>query len=221
MVRRLALVPLLAVMLAACAGSTTTTASPPESSQAPAPTEASTPSAAAPPSVAPPTEPPSPSPVTSAAAGPAGEAFVDPEGMYRLTVPESWEPRHGAVAQGIEVWLTHEAADGFAPNVNVLTQSVGDMTLEEYTQASIDNAPTFVQDFELGESRTMTGPGGGELAVVEYSGRAGGAQNPLRFLAVWTVHDGNAIVTTFTTLTENFEAQSEDVLPYLLTLEPT
>jgi hypothetical protein len=31
----------------------------------------------------------------------------------------------------------------------------------------------------------------------------------------------NAIVTTFTTLTENFEAQSEDVLPYLLTLEPT
>jgi hypothetical protein len=44
---------------------------------------------------------------------------------------------------------------------------------------------------------------------------------PLRFLAVWALHDGNAIVTTLTMLTENFEAQSEDVLPYLLTLEPT
>ena len=140
--------------------------------------------------------------------------------MYRLTVPESWEPRHGALAQGIEVWLTHEAADGFAPNVNVLTQAVGNMTLDEYTEASIANAPAFIQDFELGDSRTVTGPAG-ELAVVEYSGKAGGAQNPLRFLAVWALHDGNAIVTTFTTLAENFEAQSEDVLPYLLTLEPT
>ena len=202
MVKRLALVPLLAVVVAACAGSSTTTPSnPPASVQTTAPTEAAAPSETPSPSVAPTAEPPSPSPETSAAAGPAGEAFVDPEGMYRLTVPESWEPRHGALAQGIEVWLTHPAADGFSPNVNVLTQAVGDMTLDEYTQASIDNAPAFIQDFELGETRTVTGPGGGELAVVEYSGRAGGAQNPLRFLAVWTVYEGNAIVTTFTTLT--------------------
>ena len=224
MVKRLALVPLLAVVVGACAGSTTTTASsPPASVQTSAPTEAPAPSEAPSPSVEPTPEPlsPSPSPDTSAAAGPAGEAFVDPEGMYRLTVPKSWEPRHGALAQGIEVWLTHPAADGFAPNVNVLTQAVGDMTLDEYTQASIDNAPAFIQDFELGETRTVAGPGGGELAVVEYSGRAGGAQNPLRFLAVWALNDGNAIVTTFTSLAENFEEQRDDVLPYLLTLEPT
>jgi hypothetical protein len=95
------------------------------------------------------------------------------------------------------------------------------MTLDEYTQASIDNAPAFIQDFELGESRTVTGPGGSELAVLEYSGRAGGAESPLRFLAVWGLNDGNAIVATFTSLEEHFEAQRDDVLPYLLTLEPT
>jgi hypothetical protein len=141
--------------------------------------------------------------------------------MYRLSIPDAWEARHGALAQGIEVWLTHPAADGFAPNVNVLTQATGNMTLDQYTEASIDNAPAFIQDFELIDSRTVTGPGGGELAVVEYSGKAGGAQQPLRFVAVWTVHDGNGIVATFTSLAEDFEAKRDEVLPYLLTLEPT
>ena len=220
MVKRLAVVPLLAVVVAACAGSTTTTPSiPPASVQTTAPTEASTPSSASSPSVSPP-EPLSPSPGTSAAAGPAGEAFVDPEGMYRLTVDDAWEPRHGAIAQEIEVWLTHPIADGFAPNVNILTQATGNMTLDEYTQASIDNAPTFIQDFELADTRTVAGPGG-DLAVVEYSGKAGGAEQPLRFLAVWTVHEGNGIVATFTSLEEHFDAQRDEVLPYLLTLEPT
>jgi hypothetical protein len=220
MPKRLVLVPLLAIALAACSGSTTTTSSSPTAaSPTPALTEAPTPSAEPSPSVAP-SEPPSPSPDTSAAAGPAGEAFVDPEGLYRLTVDDAWEPRHGAIAQGIEVWLTHPIADGFAPNVNILTQATGNMTLDEYTQASIDNAPTFIQDFELADTSTVSGPGG-ELAVVEYSGKAGGAEQPLRFLAVWTVHEGNGIVATFTSLEEHFETQRDEVLPYLLTLEPT
>ena len=220
MPKRLVLVPLLAITLAACSGSTTTTSSSPTAaSPTPALTEAPPPSAEPSPSVAP-SEPPSPSPDTSAAAGPDGEAFVDPEGLYRVTVDDAWEPRHGAIAQGIEVWLTHPIADGFAPNVNILTQATGNMTLDEYTQASIDNAPTFIQDFELADTRTVAGPGG-DLAVVEYSGKAGGAEQPLRFLAVWTVHEGNGIVATFTSLEEHFDAQRDEVLPYLLTLEPT
>jgi hypothetical protein len=48
-----------------------------------------------------------------------------------------------------------------------------------------------------------------------------GAVRPLRFVAVWTLDDGNAIVTTLTKLADNFEAQRDDVLPYLLTLQPT
>ena len=223
--KRFVVVPLLAMLIAACSGGSSTSPSPSPSPATPtqAPVQAPTPSEVPSPSAAPSTEPPSPSPEPegSATAGPEGEAFVDPEGLYRLTVSAAWEPRHGALAQGIEVWLTHPPADGFAPNVNILTQATGTMTLDEYTQTSLDNAPTFIEDFELIDSRTVTGPGGSELAVVEYSGIAGGANSPLRFQAVWTVHEGNAIVATFTSLAEHFEAQRDEVLPYLLTLEPT
>ena len=66
-----------------------------------------------------------------------------------MTIPDSWEARHGAIAEGIEVWLTDEVEDGFGPNVNVLTQATGDMTLDEYTEMSIANAPGFVKDFEV------------------------------------------------------------------------
>ena len=30
-----------------------------------------------------------------------------------MTVPDSWEARHGAIAEGIEVWLAGEVEDGF------------------------------------------------------------------------------------------------------------
>ena len=167
----------------------------------------------------PPTTVASSVPIDTVGQGPPGESYVDPEGAYRMTVPDSWEARHGAIAEGIEVWLAGEVEDGFGPNVNVLTQTTGGMTLDEYTETSIANAPSFVKDFEVADSRRETGPNGTELSVLEYSGEAG-TDRPLRFLAVWTVNDGQAVVATFTTTPERYEEQRDDVLPYLLTLEP-
>jgi hypothetical protein len=219
MIKRSALA-LLLVTVGACSGATGPTGSTavPTSPQAPSPSPiASTPAVSESPTTAP-TEPPA-SPKSSTGEGLPGQSFVDPEGDYRITVSDDWEARHGVVAQGIETWLVAEVANAFGPNVNVLTQPVGDMTLDEYTEMSIATAPNLVKDFEVQDSRTEVAPSGTELAVLEYSGEAG-ADRPLRFLAVWTVHDGNAIVATFTTTPEAYEGQRDAVLPYLLTLEP-
>ena len=212
---------LLVVVVAACSGAAGSTDS------AQGPTASQAPPSAEPITEAPATSPTSPHQTTAASSaptstggpGPAGESYVDPEGAYRITVPDSWEARPGAIAEGIEVWLAGEVEDGFGPNVNVLTQASGGMTLDEYTETSIANAPTFVKDFEVLDSRRETGPNGTELAVLEYSGEAG-TDRPLRFLAVWTVNDGQAVVATFTTTPERYEEQRGNVLPYLLTLEP-
>jgi hypothetical protein len=215
---------LLMVVVAACSGAAGSpdTAQLPTASQAPIASQE-------PPSAEPITEAPATSPAPTSVAssaptdtgrpGPPGESYADPEGAYRITVPDSWEARHGAIAEGIEVWLAGEVEDEFGPNVNVLTQASGNMTLDEYTETSIANAPTFVKDFEVLDSRRETGPNGTELAVLEYSGEAG-SDRPLRFLAVWTVNDGRAVVATFTTTPERYDEQRGDVLPYLLTLEP-
>ena len=215
------LAALLLVVVGACSSASSGASNTPEPAQIP--------TSQAPPSVVPITEAPptSPPPTTVASSaptdigspGPDGESYVDPEGAYRITIPDSWEARHGAIAEGIEVWLTDEVEDGFGPNVNVLTQTTGNMTLDEYTETSIANAPSFVKDFEVQDSRRETGPNGTELAVLEYSGEAG-ADRPLRFLAVWTVANGQAVVATFTTTPDRYEELRSDVLPYLLTLEP-
>jgi hypothetical protein len=220
MMRR-SLAVLLLVVVAACSGASSGASSSPDSTQGSTASQA-------PPSAEPITEAPATSPPTIVASSapthagspePAGESYADPEGAYRITIPDSWEARHGAIAQGIEVWLTDEVEDGFGPNVNVLTQTTGNMTLDEYTEMSIANAPNFVTDFEVQDSRRETGPNGTELAVLEYSGEAG-ADRPLRFLAVWTVNNGQAVVATFTTTPDRYDEQRSDVLPYLLTLEP-
>ena len=209
---------LLMVVVAACSGGAGST----DSAQGPTASQALP--TAEPVTEAPSMSPPPPTVASSASTdtgtpGLPSESYVDPEGAYRITVPDSWEARHGAIAEGIEVWLAGEVEDGFGPNVNVLTQTTGGMTLDEYTESSIANAPTFVKDFEVLDSRRETGPNGTELAVLEYSGEAG-TDRPLRFLAVWTVNDGQAVVATFTTTPERYEEQRDDVLPYLLTLEP-
>jgi len=211
-------VALLMVVVAACSGSagSTDSAQGPTASQAPLSAEPMTEAPATSPAQ---TTVASSPPTSTGGPGPAVESFVDPEGAYRITVPDSWEARHGAIAEGIEVWLAGAVEDEFGPNVNVLTQASGGMTLDEYTESSIANAPTFVKDFEVLDSRRETGPNGTELAVLEYSGEAG-TDRPLRFLAVWTVNDGQAVVATFTTTPERYEEQRGDVLPYLLTLEP-
>ena len=213
---------LLLLVVAACSGGSSGASGTPEAALIPTASQA--PPSAEPTTEAPPTSPPpttvaSSAPTYTGGPGPDGESYVDPEGAYRITIPDSWEARHGAIAEGIEVWLTDEVEDGFGPNVNVLTQTTGDMTLDEYTEMSIANAPSFVKDFEVQDSRRETGPNGTELAVLEYSGEAG-ADRPLRFLAVWTVANGQAVVATFTTTPERYEELRSDVLPYLLTLEP-
>jgi hypothetical protein len=167
----------------------------------------------------------SPRPFLSPTASPSSSrpddgSFTDPEGHYRISVADNWEPNHGAFAEGIEVWYTGPLEDDFQPNVNVLTQAVGAMTLEEYTQLSLETAPSIVQDFELLETHAEVGVNGTELVVFEYKGEVG-ASGALQFLAVWTVHDGKAIVATLTAKPATYQAQREAALPYLLTLEPS
>jgi hypothetical protein len=209
---------LLMVVVAACSGGAGSTDSAEGPTASPALPTAE-PMTEAPSLSPPPTAVASSAPTVTGSPGPPGESFDDPEEAYQITVPDSWEARHGAIAEGIGVWLAGEVEDGFGPNVNVLTQTTGGMTLDEYTESSIANAPTFVKDFEVLDSRRETGPNGTELAVLEYSGEAG-TDRPLRFLAVWTVNDEQAVVATFTTTPERYEEQRDDVLPYLLTLEP-
>ncbi|HEV8489401.1 MAG TPA: hypothetical protein VGQ58_06395 [Candidatus Limnocylindrales bacterium] len=133
-----------------------------------------------------------------------------------MTIGTNWVAHHGGFAEGIEVWAVATQEDDFMPNVNVLTQAIGDMTLEDYSALSLRNAPLLIADFRLLESRTARGPDGSLLAVLDFTGTGVGRR--LHFLAVWTVRDGRAIVATLTTPVGSFDRIRATIEPYLLTL---
>jgi hypothetical protein len=144
-------------------------------------------------------------------------AFADPEGRYTLSVPADWEAHHGVAGEGIEVWLVDDGddADGFATNINVITEDVVGMSLEDYVELSIENAPTIMSDFALVSSETVTGAAGQELAVMEYTGAG------MPYIGVMAMGAEGAVVITLASTTDTFAAVKDAVYPFMLTLLPT
>ncbi|MCI0582724.1 MAG: DUF1795 domain-containing protein [Chloroflexi bacterium] len=202
-----------AVLLAACSapGSPATTAP----IATPAPTASPVASRTPRPT---PSEPPSPtsSPLPS---GEIGSVFVDPEGGYVIEIDPAWTAAPaGIVVEGIEFWFVAPVEDGFAPNVNVLTQTSGGMSLTAYLELSLQNAPAFVGDFELISSKEIEGAHV-RLGRLDYMGVVGGRS--LHFLAVVALDDTTAYVATLTTPSESFKRLQRVVEPFLLTLAPS
>jgi hypothetical protein len=145
----------------------------------------------------------------------AGEVFEDPQGSYEIEVDPDWDAQHGTFAAEIEAWIVGESREGFAPNVNVLTQLAPGLDMSAYLDRSIEQGPSALPDFELLNSEVVDGTES-ELGLLEYTGTQNG--RPLHFLATVAVRDGTAVVATFTAPPGIFDETRGEVEPYLLTL---
>ena len=75
---------------------------------------------------------------------PAGIDFADPEGWYAIVIGSDWIPDHSRVEAGSEFWVVSNVVDGFAPNVNILSEPASGMTLDAYRASSIQGASQIV-----------------------------------------------------------------------------
>jgi hypothetical protein len=144
-----------------------------------------------------------------------GEVFEDPQGSYEIEVDPDWDAQHGTFAAEIEAWIVGDPQDGFAPNVNVLTQLAPGLDLSTYLDRSSEQGPSLIPDFELLNVDVVDGIGS-DLGLLEYEGTQNG--RPLHFLATVAVGDGTAVVATFTAPPDVFDESRGDIEPYLLTL---
>lgn len=128
-------------------------------------------------------------------------AFTDPQGSYELEVDPAWIPQHGSLAAEIEIWFLGRPRGPVASNVNVLTQLVPGLGLDEYVDLSVDNADLFIDEFELVSSGITQGTRD-ELGYMEYQGTQGGHR--LHFLGYFAVEDGTAVVATLTASVDDF-----------------
>ena len=139
--------------------------------------------------------------------------------MYDITFDPSWVANHGSLAAEIELWVVGPIADGFAPNVNVLTQLVPELDIDGYIEVSADSSPRFISNFELIDSGIVEGSSGQMLGFMEYLGALGG---PLvHALAVFVLADGIAVIATLVALPDDFDELRETIEPLLLTLRRT
>jgi hypothetical protein len=207
----------LAVTILAGCGAAGPTLTPPAAS---APPRTFAPTSALPgtPNLSSPTPRPSPIPLPTHSAEPGiGELFVDPEGFYEIRVDPDWLYSAGGFAEGVEFWFIGPPEHGLTPNVNLLTQ-VTNMTLEEFTQFSLDTAESVIPGVEVLDVREIQGPDG-KLELLAYKGTVNG--NKLRFLVVWGVSGERAVIATLTTPPKSFDRWRKLAEPYLRTLRLT
>jgi ABC-type nitrate/sulfonate/bicarbonate transport system substrate-binding protein len=153
--------------------------------------------------------------VATTLAGPAGDTFEDPGGEYSIVTGPDWSDRTSEAGSGaIELWQVAPAANGFASNVNVVTERTGGMELDPYIEASIKNLGTLT----VLSTEVVTGPDGRDRGVVEYEGTVEGADRPLHFLAVIDVSDERAAIATFTAEEAAFAGLRTEVEPYMMTI---
>ncbi len=148
-----------------------------------------------------------------------GTRFVDPQGTYTMQVDPGWTQRSATFVAEVEVWLVGGPQNGFASNVNVLTQSAPGVDLAQYLALSVRNGPSIIDGFRIAHTETVTGAYGQQLGKIEYTARAGGRQ--LHFLAVIALRNGRAIVATLTAPEATYASVHTRVEPYLETLQVT
>ena len=216
--RRLAIAALVATLVLGCGGSGAATLGPtpvstdaPISLPSPTPTATVTPPATVTPSRIASTLPPTPRVIDG--------VFTDPEGAYQIKVDPTWTYTAGGLVEGVEFWILGPPESGFTPNLNILTQRTGGMSLADYLKVTIKNAPTQVADFELEDSGEVDGANA-HLGFVAFAGSAPNGR-ALRFLAVFGMNGASAIVATLTAPSESFSAWRATVKPFMLTLRPS
>ncbi len=144
------------------------------------------------------------------------ELFFDPEGEYSIEINPEWAASHGSIAAGIELWYINDGTDGFAENLNLLTQQVGDVGLEEYLELSADSISVLLQDGAVLDQAIVPGSLGQDLGVLLYEGAVGNQVGT--FLAVFAVEDGTAVIATFVALPDEFDDLVLEVEEYMFTL---
>jgi hypothetical protein len=166
-----------------------------------------------------------------AAGGPDadGVSFTDPQGAYTLDIDPRWRASEHATTPEVESWFTGTGTVDFRDNVNIVTQQIGQMALDEYMKLVTDQAHETVPDYDLREFRIVTAsddPASDttaevplQLGVFAYDGENSGKD--FGFLFIASVENGRAVLATLTTPEDRFDRVRAQVEPYLMTIRQT
>jgi hypothetical protein len=150
---------------------------------------------------------------SSTLANPTWAPYTDPSGLT-LEHPRAWTVQPAQL--GPFYMFIDDSADsgGFRRNVNVLVQQVPpSMTLDEYQSISEKQFVALHGHLDSNVSSALSGhPGHEDIWHVTSDGKT------IRFLSAWTIHNGKALLATYTADAANFDAALPDVLRVFKTI---
>ena len=136
-----------------------------------------------------------------------GAAVSSPDGDFSVTLPSGWADAPGKAAQfGAVTVYMGPAVDGFASNINVTREDVGDITVTEYQQRTFDQVRAQLHATLVDPPSPLSVDGD---AALEYTVDDQQVGRSLRQRQTLVVHDGSGYVITYTALRTAFDASSE------------
>ena len=127
----------------------------------------------------------------------------DPSGVT-FSAPPGWEVQPGS-AGPIFVYVDG-AGSTFRRNVNIMRQSVGDMTLKAYTELSERQLQASSMTGGTVHDAVLSGTPASQMAY-----RFDGPQGTMSALAIWTMRAGSAWLVTYVGDGDRFDAALPDV----------
>jgi hypothetical protein len=142
-----------------------------------------------------------PAPTTTGA--PAGtERYENTEFGFTLDYPEGWVVNEEQPGAEVFIFNQESAQDGFGENLGVGVEELpGEITLEQYTQATMRNLEAGLGEFQVAEEGPTT-IGGVPAYSIEYEAEQQGQL--YTFLQTWLVEGQTAYVLTYTGQGEEF-----------------
>jgi len=130
--------------------------------------------------------------------------YENPTHGIRIKYPKDWTMQEGFMGT-VVVFLSPkaDASDVFQENLNVGVEDLSgvSITLDEYTELTIDQMGQFITDFTVIESGKTTLAGNPAYKIV-YTGSQ--AQYSIKWMQIWAIKDDKAYLITYTAETDSF-----------------
>lgn len=127
------------------------------------------------------------------------------ENGYEINYPADWTLNKTGQMNTSFILFSPQAnlEDKFQENINLIVQDISayDLTLEQYTEASIEQIKNFITDSKIISNENVEGPP--PFHKLKYSGRQG--EFELMFEQYFWIIDGNAFILTFTCQVADYE----------------
>lgn len=126
----------------------------------------------------------------------SAQAVDIPKTPFAMDPPKDWQT-YNSGAMGTLIIFIDIPRDNFAANINILTEKVGDLGMEEYQKISNDNLEKLITNFML-IKREKIAIQGVPFGMFEYTG----SQNKLdlHIYQVFTIYQGSVYLFTGTSL---------------------